>query len=287
MSLRSNPGIDRKTGGSAHLLDRGHLGRRLGAMLRRDGDQLDASSFQQRQRRAESGKHPVEIAVRDRRVDLRLVLVRHENHLRARAVFEIGASEVRRAADIRRAIGQLARVGFRGRDERPHRRIGPVGFHRDEKRRAVDHPHRHEVLLRVVGQLLVQRRVDRHVRVADDEQLVAVGRRVFPRLDGDEAARTGPGVDDHLLAPGFRELVAHDAHEYRGARTARIGREDLHHFRRIARLRRLGERGRHSAEPRRGENDQARRRLALHGCLLPGAQTRCGQSVCHPRRLSG
>ena len=66
---------------------------------------------------------------------------------------------------------------------------GPFAATDEKERRAIEHRDRHEILLRIVGQLLVQRRIDRDVRVAHDEQLVAVGRRVLHRLDRDEAAR--------------------------------------------------------------------------------------------------
>ena len=134
---------------------------------------------------------------------------------------------MRRASDVRRSVGNRARICLGRSNQRRHALIGSCGGHRQEKRRVIEHRHRHEVLPRVVRQRLVERRIDGHVRVAHDQKLMAVGRGVFHRLDRDKPACSRLRVDDHRLRPRLRQLVRHDAREDRGSRAGGIRRRDL------------------------------------------------------------
>ena len=87
----------------------------------------------------------------------------------------------------------------RGRVDREH--AGRVGERGDRRKVALD----------VVGQLLEQRRVDGDLAERRDEEGVAVGRRLGDGRHPDEAVAAGPVLDDHLLAPRFRELLPDDA----------------------------------------------------------------------------
>ena len=66
------------------------------------------------------------------------------------------------------------------------------------------------------------------MRVGEREELVAVARGALDRLDGDEAARAGAVLDDHLASPARGELLGDEAHEDRGRHTARVRHGDLH-----------------------------------------------------------
>src|SRR5678816_1064930 len=63
-----------------------------------------------------------------------------------------------------------------------------------------------KVLDRIERQFRIQERIDR-VRERRLEQRIAVGRCFGDDLRGDVAARAGPDVHDHLLAPFLGELL--------------------------------------------------------------------------------
>ena len=62
------------------------------------------------------------------------------------------------------------------------------------------HRDRLEVLHRVVGDLLVERRIDRHRGARRHQQRVAVGRGLGDRVDPDLLAGAGPVLDHERLA---------------------------------------------------------------------------------------
>jgi hypothetical protein len=62
-------------------------------------------------------------------------------------------------------------------------------------------------------QLLVKRRVD-HVGRVDEQQRVAVGRRIHDSFRGDVIASTGTVFDDEGLAQSFRQPLANQAGHY-------------------------------------------------------------------------
>src|SRR5258705_126328 len=63
-----------------------------------------------------------------------------------------------------------------------------------------------EVLERVVGQLRIERNVDRHRARVAEHQRVTVGRGARHLLGGDHAARAGNVLDHERLAEGVAEL---------------------------------------------------------------------------------
>ena len=123
---------------------------------------------------------------------------------------------MRRAADIRRSIRDGARIRFGGRNEGAHILIGPSARNGEKKRRAIEHRHGHKIPVRGVRQFLVQRRIDRHVGIADHQQLVSVRCSILDGLDGDEAARARTRIDQHLLRPRAGQLLGQYPCEHRG-----------------------------------------------------------------------
>ena len=110
----------------------------------------------------------------------------------------------------------------------------------DERRLHVERD-RHEVLLRVVGRLLEQRRPDRHHRAGRDDQRIAVGRRALsaamptrPALPGLFSITTGlPSACDSLLGvephgdvhAGAGGEQRHDGDLARSDKAVGVGRE--------------------------------------------------------------
>ena len=70
----------------------------------------------------------------------------------------------------------------------------------EEKGRGAQHAHRREVAERVVGQLRIQREVERRLPEVGDEQRVAIGGRLGDELAGERSARAGLVLDHDLLA---------------------------------------------------------------------------------------
>ena len=82
---------------------------------------------------------------------------------------------------------------------------GSVGIDHQHVRAGGEDGDRRERLDRIVGQL-VEPRIDR-VRERDDQQRVAVLRRIGRDLGADDAAGAGAAVvDDHLLAEPLAEM---------------------------------------------------------------------------------
>ena len=75
-----------------------------------------------------------------------------------------------------------------------------------------DQAERHEILLRVVGQIGERHWIDRHGAVVRDQQRVAVGRRLLHRFGADPHRRARAVLDHDRLAPfGLHLLGDHRA----------------------------------------------------------------------------
>ena len=156
----------------------------------------------------------------------RAALVRHVLHLDARDALEELAGQVLRRAVAARGERVLAGIRLHQRDElgdvlRRHARID---------RRACSAARAISVigtksLHRIVGQALVQRRVDRVRADRAADERVAVRRRLRDEVRADAAAGAGPVLDDHGLAErdaaASRRPCARGCPSCRRARTAR------------------------------------------------------------------
>jgi hypothetical protein len=85
-------------------------------------------------------------------------------------------------------------------------------------------PHGREIVQRVKRKFRVYARID-GMAARDEQQRVAVRRRLGGGLAADDAVRTRPVVDDHLLAERFDELLGEEARLYVGV-AARCERDD-------------------------------------------------------------
>ena len=166
--------------------------------------------------------------VDDRGVELRGLLVDHVLHLRAGGRLEQLRAQVHRVADRPRAVVELARVGLGVGDQVAHGLVLAVGRHGEEEVGLEQRQQRVEVLGRVVGQLLEQRRIGREVHVVEHDQVVPVLGAALEGVDRDEAVAAGPVLDHHRLAPGARELVGHQARHAVRAAAHRERRDDAH-----------------------------------------------------------
>ncbi len=143
-----------------------------------------------------------------RELDARRVLQLHRRQVGHRAI--AGAGEV-----------QCPRLGLGRRDHVLEGLERRVGRHHDHQRRIGDQADGGEVLLGVVGQLGVQRRVDRQVAGLAQHQGIPVRRRLGDGVHADVAARAGPVFGDDVPAGVAGHLDRRFAGQHVGAAPGR------------------------------------------------------------------
>ena len=105
-----------------------------------------------------------------------------------------------RSADAAGAVAELARIGLGVGDELGDGLHRHVVVDQQDERQMRHHRDRLEILHRVVGDLLVERRIDRHRRAGRHQQRVTVGRGFRHRIDADLLAGAGPVLHHERLA---------------------------------------------------------------------------------------
>lgn len=98
----------------------------------------------------------------------------------------------------------------------------------DHERRAADHAHRHEVLVRIVGQRLERVGVDHQRCGGRVEERVAVGRRARRGQRTDHVLSARTVVDDHRLAPVARQALGEQSRDDVRTRSGRLRQDQAH-----------------------------------------------------------
>ena len=137
------------------------------------------------------------------------------------------ADEMSRRARPRRRVAVLAWIGLDESDEltdglRRHRRV-----HRDHQGRGHHQGDGVEVLFEFIGDFVVERRVD-DVAGIDDQQSVAVGRRLCRAAHADIAAPTAHVLDEELLADMLRQSLRNQAGDHVSRATSRVRHDHAH-----------------------------------------------------------
>ena len=136
-------------------------------------------------------------------------LARIENHIGHAELFR---REMHRVADAARAVIERAGMRLGERDELLHRACRHTRMHcEDEAHAAQEQRHRDKVFDGIVRQILVQRDVRGHRRIARHQQRVAIGRRLCHMAGGEVTARADHRFHKHRLAQDRRQLVADEA----------------------------------------------------------------------------
>ncbi|KAG1250832.1 hypothetical protein G6F68_012596 [Rhizopus microsporus] len=146
-------------------------------------------------------------------VDVGALLEQFRRHLRGRAVV---AEE-----DL---AGMLLGVVH----QRGQRAVGAAGRHDADGAERAQHADLLEVLLRVVGQALVQELVGGVRGVRGQEEGVAVRRRGLGRLGADAAAGAGAVFDDHGLPGLFAQVLGERTRGQVGCAAGRGRHDDRH-----------------------------------------------------------
>ena len=164
----------------AELGGRRHVGQRRRALRRHHRDRAHLAALHLPGDAGDELEHQLDLAGDQvggrgaRRV------VRHVDHLRAGLAHEELAGEVHRAADAGRAEVELAGVGLGVALELGEVLRRDVVVDDEDVGHVGDEHDRHEVLLRVEGQVLVERLVDRQRAGPAEQEVVAVARRRRP-----------------------------------------------------------------------------------------------------------
>src|SRR5207237_9101982 len=116
--------------------------------------------------------------------------------------------------DARRGDGELARVGARVADELLEARGSQILAADERVGEGAHYRHWREIASWIVAQVLVQSRVERHVRQTPDEQRVAIGCRRRHGLRADERAATRAVLDDERLAELRRQALGDEAPDH-------------------------------------------------------------------------
>jgi hypothetical protein len=115
----------------------------------------------------------------------------------------------------------IARLGFRRIHEVRERLVGRVGLHHEHLRLYGDERYRREVLERVVGHALVQRRIHGQVRGLSHAERVTVRRRFGDCVEADVSAAARLVLDDDGPLGGRAHFLGDEARKRIGAATRR------------------------------------------------------------------
>ena len=128
-----------------------------------------------------------------------------------------------RAAGSRRAVVDLAGRALRRLDELIHRaHVQHRRVHGEDERKAAGEADGREILRRVVGELLVERRIERISARITEQQRIAIGRAARDFTRPDRGAGAGPVLHHHRLPELRRERLRHRARHHVEAAAGRL-----------------------------------------------------------------
>ena len=187
------------------------------------------------------------------------------------------------AAGAGRSEIDLARVRLGVGDELRHRlgRHRGVNFHHH---RQIGHQRQHpEILHRIVGQLLVEHRIEHDDGSRRDEQRVAVGLGTGHDLGADRALRAGLVLDDDRLLQVAAEKFADQPSQHIGRAARGIGNDKLDRARRIVSRAGVERRGKAAAVKRQpARADLAREFMPFPRDPLELADSISPATICQP-----
>ena len=209
-------------------------------MRRRDRQRPQQSALHRRQRGAERIEHQLDIAGQQIGQRRRCALVGDVDHVDAGHLLEHLAGQMNGAAGAGRSEIEFSRVLPGVGHELRDRLCGHGRMNLHHHRQIGDQRKQAEVPRGIIGQLLVQQRIEHEDRRRRKEQRVAVGRGTRRRFGADRTLRAGLVLDHHRLFQVAAEIVADHAAEHVGRAARGIGHDQLDRTYRI--FRRMGQR---------------------------------------------
>ena len=183
-------------------------------------------------RRGEHVEHHLHPAADQVGQGLRRTAIGHVDDVDAGHELEQLGRDMGSGAVARRGEVELAGIGLGIGDELGNRFDRQRRIHLHDHGGAHDARDRSDIAEEIEIEVVVERHVD-HVRRRDQEQRIAVGRRVGSGLGTDIAAGARPVVDDELLAEPLRQPVADQAGVDVGRGAGRKADDDMHGPRRV------------------------------------------------------
>ncbi len=179
------------------------VGKLRDAMGTPDGEDLELACLERLHDEADADRHQVDVARHDVVERGRGAAVVNRLELHARHVLELGDVHVGGGADPRRAVGDLARLSFRERDQLAHVRDGELVARDQRLVDAHEAGDRRKVFLDVVAELLrgIERLIERKGPRLGHQQGVAVGDRSGDGLRAQHVGAAALVLDDYRLIP--------------------------------------------------------------------------------------
>ena len=146
----------------------------------------------------------------------------------SQAAGEHGAREMRRGADARRRIAELARILFRVCDELAQRLHRHRRVHVHHRRHHRDPGDRHEFGQRIEARLRKHELVDDEIVGRTHHQRVTVGRSTRDRLGADHAAAAAARIDHDRLAESLFHRGRNQSRDHVASAARGIGHDDRH-----------------------------------------------------------
>ena len=189
------------------LTDGWDIGHAWIAACSTDCDQVQPARADMRQRRRAVGENQVDTPRHQIDGGLRTAFIRNMRHRHTRQILEHFTGEMGRGARTGGAEIEFAGVRPGERDHvlycfDRHRRM-----HHQQQVGVCHQRDGCEILLRVVGQLRIQRYVNGMGATRAEQQRVAIGSRFCHQVRADTSAGACAIVDDHRLSPGLSHFL--------------------------------------------------------------------------------
>ena len=195
-----------------------------------DGQRPQLARLDVRQDADRVAEHDVQRAAHQITDGQRRAAIGHMRHLQTGFACEQLGDEMVGRADAGRAVVHRAGLAPGQRHELLHGLGGRFGIDDQDVGIGRRHGDRSEVLHRIVGQRLVDGRINRDRARLAEQQRIAIGLRLGDEIGADDRARAALVLDHDRLAGILRDLLGHDArHRIRPA-ARRVGDDELDRF---------------------------------------------------------
>ena len=189
------------------------------------GEQLDLLALDRADQRRIGREQHLHVSAQQRRHRLPGAAIGNVSHFKLQRRLQRLHRQMMDAADAGRAVVDLARMRLHVVDELAQGRHRQVRMRREKQRRAAKQRQRNDVL-RIVAELLEQRRIGRDDAAVGDDEGVAVGRAPISADHRGSRAAAGAVLDHHGLADPLLQVLGGDARDRVRQAARRIGHDE-------------------------------------------------------------